>query len=608
MGTLDGDPSAAVHYLLMSDGADSGGRRFGDYELLRRLGAGGMGTVYLARLRRAAGFTKQLAVKCIHPRLAAQARFREQFAAEARLSASLAHPHIVQVTDFGLQAGAPYLVMEYVAGLDLEQLLRSAEQARQPLPADFALAVGLACARALAAAHARQPAVIHGDVCPANVLVGRGGEVKLTDFGLARLAGRSAGPAGGHPDSMAPEVALGRAPDAAADQFGAAAVLCRLAGGRGPYPPRDTPAAALELARRGAIELPATPQPPGLQTVLNRALAADPGQRFSDTDALEQALEQVRAAAGLSTDAGAVARFAGGLIDAAGAGPPLTGGTLVAGVGAGPNRPRRRRWPLAAAAVLALLVAVVAVGLAWPPGPQRLPPAAPALAPGAEPEAEHPAAAEAAGPDRPRIAPNDTSAGDRPATGPPSGIEPAPPAPTPAAASAGSNGPAPAADRSGRSDRSDRIAHSRPPAVDPVAAGAAVRPGEPEPAATAAKPTVPAAPRRLRLWAGAAVHWQLDGGARQSGPLRDALLGPGEHLVRLGHANGLQVALRLSWPAAAGPLGLAVHSQPFAVLQLDGRPRGTTPLAGLALEPGEHRLLLSPPGEDSSLELRLVVP
>lgn len=603
MGTLDGDPAAAVHYLLMSDRADSGGQRFGDYELLRRLGTGGMGTVYLARLRRAAGFTKQLAVKCIHPRLAAQARFREQFAAEARLSASLAHPHIVQVTDFGLVDGAPYLVMEYVAGLDLEQLLRAATQARQPVPADFGLAVGLACVRALAAAHARRPAVIHGDVCPANILIGRGGEVKLTDFGLARLADRSAGPAGGHPDAMAPEVALGRVPEAAADQFGAAAVLCRLAGGRGPYPPRDTPAAALELARRGAIEPPAIPQPPGLQTVLGRALAADPGQRFSDTDALEQALERVRAAAGLSTDAGAVARFAAGLIDATGAGPPAAGGTLVAGAGSGPARPRRRRWPLAAAALAALLVAAVAVGLAWPPVPQRLPPPAPATVAAGEPEAGPPAAAG----HRPRRAPDETSGGGRPAAGAPGRAEPA--APAPAAALSDQPGRSDGADRSARPGR---IARSRPPA-DPPAAGAAARPGEPEPNVAAAepaaaKPTVPVAPRRLRLWAGTAAHWQLDGGARQSGPLRDALLEPGEHVVRLGHASGLRVALRLSWPAAADTLGLAVHSRPFAVLQLDGRPRGTTPLAGLALEPGDHRLVLSPPGQDSSLELRLVVP
>ncbi len=567
----------------MSDGADSSGRRFGDYELLRRLGAGGMGTVYLARLRRAAGFTKQLAVKCIHPRLATQARFREQFASEARLSASLAHPHIVQVTDFGLVDGAPYLVMEYVAGLDLEQLLRTAEQAHQPVPADFALAVGLACVRALAAAHARQPAVIHGDVCPANVLVGCGGEVKLTDFGLARLAGRATGPAGGHPDSMAPEVALGRAPDAAADQFGAAAVLCRAAGGRGPYPQRQAAAAALELARRGAVELPPIPEPPGLRAVLERALAPDSRLRFADLNELEQALEQVRAAAGLATDAGAVARCAGGLIQAAGAGSPAAGGTLVADAGAGPARPRRRRWPLAAAAVLALLVAAVTVGLAWPPAPPRLPPPAPAIAPGDQPRAGHPAAADSSG------------AGRAPA-GPAFGPGPARPEPAPGDAQR----PAPAA------DRTDRLAGDREPRS--TAVGPAARPGRPEPAPAAAGPTEPAEPRRLRLWAGALAHWQIDGAERRTGPLRDARLDPGEHVIRLGHASGLQVALRLSWSEAAGLLELAVHSRPFAVLQLDDRPRGTTPLGGLALDPGEHRLLLSPPGDDRGLELRLLVP
>ena len=158
----------------------------GRYALLRRLGAGGMAEVYLARDQE---LGRQVAVKLLHPAFAADPRFVERFRREARAAAALSHPHIVAVYDWGTAgapAGAPYMVMEYVPGPDLkEDLCR-----RGPLPEPEALRIGEQVAGALAAAHAR--GVVHRDVKPQNILLVRQEEdvvAKVTDFGIARTRG-----------------------------------------------------------------------------------------------------------------------------------------------------------------------------------------------------------------------------------------------------------------------------------------------------------------------------------------------------------------------------------------------------------------------------------
>ena len=166
-------------------------RALGRYELLRPLARGGMGEVYLAR-RRAAGIEKWLVVKRMRPERAGDARFLDLFMREARLSMSLAHQNIVPVFDFGRIDDQVFLAMERIEGKDLGSSLARAGAPLSPLLAAF---IAAECCQALDYAHRRRGpdgaplGIVHRDVTPRNVLLSWSGEVKLTDFGIAALAG-----------------------------------------------------------------------------------------------------------------------------------------------------------------------------------------------------------------------------------------------------------------------------------------------------------------------------------------------------------------------------------------------------------------------------------
>jgi serine/threonine protein kinase len=169
--------------------------RVGRYVLLGSLGAGGMGEVFRARAYGAAGAVKDLCIKRIRGSRLEQSGATERFIAEARLSMRLAHGGIVTVFDFG-RAGEDgyYLAMEWVDGADLRALLAAAREPGPPLSPAEAAHVGAELASALAYAHGQ--GVVHRDVKPANVLISRTGEVKLTDFGVAAAVEARARPAG----------------------------------------------------------------------------------------------------------------------------------------------------------------------------------------------------------------------------------------------------------------------------------------------------------------------------------------------------------------------------------------------------------------------------
>ena len=167
-------------------------RSLGRYELLRPLARGGMAEVYLAR-RRAAGIEKWLVVKRMRPERSGDPRFLDLFVREARLSMSLVHQNIVPVFDFGRIDDQVFLAMERVEGKDLgSSLARAADHRLQPLLAAF---VAAECCQALDYAHQRKGpdgvalGIVHRDVTPRTVLLSWSGEVKLTDFGIAALAG-----------------------------------------------------------------------------------------------------------------------------------------------------------------------------------------------------------------------------------------------------------------------------------------------------------------------------------------------------------------------------------------------------------------------------------
>lgn len=215
-------------------------QRVGPYRLERRIASGGMAEVYAARREGANGFERRLALKTILPQLASDPEFVVMFTDEARLAARLEHPGIAQVFDFGEADGTLYLAMELVDGASVNRLLRASASAREPtpIPLSVILHVGIEVARALAYAHhARGPrgeplGVVHRDVSPANILVGRRGEVKLVDFGIARCAGAAhrtdEGMVRGKLGYMSPEQVLGKPIDGKSDVFTLAAVLAEL--------------------------------------------------------------------------------------------------------------------------------------------------------------------------------------------------------------------------------------------------------------------------------------------------------------------------------------------------------------------------------------------
>ncbi|MBX9579099.1 MAG: serine/threonine protein kinase, partial [Gemmataceae bacterium] len=283
----------------------SAARRVGQYRLARRLGAGGMGEVYLAEhvlLRR------PCAVKVIRPEMAGDPGAVGRFEHEARVAAGLAHPNTVQVFDYGVAAdGTFYLAMEYVPGPNLDQLVGQ----HGPLPPGRVVGLLRQACGALAEAHAA--GLVHRDVKPSNILVcDRGGVpdvVKLVDFGLAQGAGGS-GPVGGRvwpgvfvgtPSYASPEQARGRAEvDARSDIYGLGAVAYFLLTGRLPFS-GPTELETLTAIIHDPVARPRSVRPDvpaDLEAVVLRCLEKDPAARFPDAAGLERALAGCGSAAG----------------------------------------------------------------------------------------------------------------------------------------------------------------------------------------------------------------------------------------------------------------------------------------------------------------------
>jgi len=263
-------------------------QRLGAYEIVRPLGEGGMAQVYLARDVR---LGRDVAVKVLDQRLAERPGFRERFSREARLAASLDHPHIVPLYDFGETDRLLYLVMPYVSGGSLQDRLR-----KSPFPAGEVVTFGTQMADALDYAHRRH--VVHRDVKPANMLVHADGRLMLSDFGLAKIllpTGRPvharAHPDAGTPEYMAPEQIQGRS-DERSDIYALGVVLYLLLTGRLPFS-GPTSSAVMESHLYRLPPEPRTVNPaisPALQAVVLRALAKHADDRFQNASELGAAL------------------------------------------------------------------------------------------------------------------------------------------------------------------------------------------------------------------------------------------------------------------------------------------------------------------------------
>jgi serine/threonine protein kinase len=266
------------------------GKTIGQYRIVEQIGLGGMATVYKAFQP---SIDRYVAIKILPKQLAQDPNFVKRFQHEARAIAALEHPHILPVHDFGTSEGHTYMVMRYVEGGTLTNLMG------QSIPPERIVKIVGNIARALDYAH--QQGVVHRDIKPSNILIDNHGAELLTDFGIAKMIEgsgdtqlTSAGSILGTPAYMAPEQAEGKPVDGRSDIYSLGVVLYELLTGQPPYR-AETPLAVVLMHLNDPLPPPRTirsdvPEP--LERVVLKAMAKDPNQRFQTAAEMDKALQQ----------------------------------------------------------------------------------------------------------------------------------------------------------------------------------------------------------------------------------------------------------------------------------------------------------------------------
>jgi serine/threonine protein kinase len=272
---------------------------FGQYELVSRIGTGGMAEVWLARQQCLAGVRRELVIKRILPHLANDPSFVRMLRNEAKLSARFSHPNIVQIFELGEVGGTHYIAMEYVRGADLAALMQRASAAKRPLRTALALRIIAECCNALSYAHGLAGArVVHRDISPSNILISREGAVKLVDFGIAKAADSVSltqpGMVMGKFAYMSPEQAAGGELDHRSDLFSLGLVLYELLTGVRPFK-RESDIATLRAATECRIRPPSrvADVDPDLDALVMKALRRDRDLRYANAREFQLAIERL---------------------------------------------------------------------------------------------------------------------------------------------------------------------------------------------------------------------------------------------------------------------------------------------------------------------------
>lgn len=288
------------------------------YRLLQPLAAGGMAELFLGVARSAEHIERKVAIKRVLPHLAQDPTIAQMFLAEARLAMSLQHQNIVTLYDVGQGQSGLFLVMELVEGWDLGMLLRHAQRQGQRFPAHLVAFIATQVLAGLAHAYRRQVSgrqvlTAHRDVSPSNILVSSEGEVKVSDFGIARMEGLSMGTAPGTFKGKlpyaSPETLRGKPATAASDQFALGIVLYELLAGHHPF--GEDASDPLSYAHSIPNEEPPPLQgvPTLLASVVMKALAKDPAQRFARPEDMAQALAMYLSHSGEPSSSQVLAAF-----------------------------------------------------------------------------------------------------------------------------------------------------------------------------------------------------------------------------------------------------------------------------------------------------------
>src|SRR2546427_690907 len=273
------------------------------YEIVRKIFEGGMGVVYEAEQFGARGFVKRLAIKVIRQNYANQKQFIDNFIGEAKLVADLIHTNIVQTYHLGETRGVYFIAMELIRGVNLEQFAQQLTDKRHVLPKELAVFIVSRVARGLAYAHAKSDkdgkplGIVHRDVSFKNIMIAFEGDVKLTDFGIAKARGLLVDNEGevvaGKADYMSPEQANFQVTDKRSDLFSAGVVLGHLLLGRNLFK-----GSSPEESRQRMMNLPIPDfraldeRIDGrLNEILHRVLARDLEKRYPTADELLYDLE-----------------------------------------------------------------------------------------------------------------------------------------------------------------------------------------------------------------------------------------------------------------------------------------------------------------------------
>jgi len=301
--------------ITQNEGGAQAGQVLGRYELLLPIAAGGMAMVWAARMRGTRGFQKIVAVKTMLPKLSEDTQFEQMFLDEASLASQIRHPNAVEILDLGEQGGILYLVMEWIEGVPLNQLMKAAKR-QGGVPFKVAVRVAMQACAGLHAAHelkdetGKLVGLVHRDVSPQNILVTFDGVTKVVDFGVAKAtaSGDGATQAGqikGKVGYMAPEQVRGEAIDRRVDVFALGIVLYALTTGKHPFRRESEAATMYNICAPQAAMAPSkvVPNfPVELERVIMKALEKDREKRFATANEMLKALDKLPEELRASTD------------------------------------------------------------------------------------------------------------------------------------------------------------------------------------------------------------------------------------------------------------------------------------------------------------------
>jgi serine/threonine protein kinase len=287
--------------------------QFGKFQLLKKIAAGGMAEIHLAKLRGMEGFEKLVVIKMVLPNLVGNQEFVQMFLDEARLAAKLNHPNIVQIFDMGKAGGTYFIAMEYIQGENLRAIVKTSRKAGRILPVEHAVKIISQSAEGLYYAHAKTDMsgnplhIVHRDISPQNIMVSFDGVVKVVDFGIAKAATQyqetRAGVLKGKYSYMSPEQCTGQPVDARSDIFALGIVLWELATGMRLFK-QSSELMILKEITEGVVPPPRQVNqhvPAELEAIILKALARNREHRFPDALHMHLALEEFLKNQGLTS-------------------------------------------------------------------------------------------------------------------------------------------------------------------------------------------------------------------------------------------------------------------------------------------------------------------